>query len=613
MIQRIPYPSRPTFRPGTDGVRAVLLGLVIGFGTSSCTPVGVTRAEPAPAPPSIPPLEQGRVSPALEAEAGRALEEARRLLAASAFSEAKEAALGVLRNYPGVRGSGEGLRIQARAALGLGETAEAVEASRQFLNLLDPLHPEFPGAALLQAEALAEDGDPGASISSLLLIPGEASSEVLESGVDLLREVVGSLETEGLRDLTNALEAAHPFRGVAATELAVSLFLSGEEDEARVLAESALAGNLDSRERVRCRGILDGDLEEVLGQPLVLGAILPQSGVSPGLMEYGAWILEGIQVAVEEYQGTLRRPVRLEVSDNQGSPSLTREAVGILEAMGAVGAVGPLSQDLLVEAAEARGSVIPLISPFAPLPPDDAEGVLSLSGPDPGGAEVVARYAWDLGLNRVVILRPRTEEAALDSEVFREAYSGFGGSVPREVVYESGATFFQAEFNEVGSVLPDGLFLPLTARDIQLLAPQFTYYGLDTLGIQLLGTRGWTDDAVVLDVDSRHTDGVIASTTRISQDETEALRRFRLRYEALFQRSLRSEIPAYGYDAAVLILEGLREGPRTSADLLRAIRRTRDFPGATGHLTVEGDRIRRVPQLVRIQDHELIYISSHIH
>ncbi len=201
------------------------------------------------------------------------------------------------------------------------------------------------------------------------------------------------------------------------------------------------------------------------------------------------------------------------------------------------------------------------MSPFASLPLAEAAGVLSLSGPDPAGARVVADYAWDLGLERIVILRPRTEEAGIEGRAFQDEFESRGGSIAREIVFDPGATFFQAEFDQVGTVLPDGLFLPLTARDIQLIAPQFTYYGLDTLGIQLLGTSGWTQDEVVLEVDSRHTDGVIASTTRMSQEETEAYRRFRLRYEDHFQKTLRSQVPAYGYDAAMLLLQALRSQP----------------------------------------------------
>jgi len=326
-------------------------------------------------------------------------------------------------------------------------------------------------------------------------------------------------------------------------------------------------------------------------------------------MEYGVWVGEGIQVAVEEYTRELRRPIHLEILDHGGDLQGGRSSVESLESLGAFGAVGPLTPDMLDEAAASRMSGLPLISPFASLPPETAPGVLALSGPDPGGAEIVAGYAWDLGLERVVVVRPQTEEARVDAAAFQEAFRAMGGIIPREIVFDSGGTFFQTEFEQVGALLPDGLFLPLTPRDIQLLAPQFTYYGLDTLGIQVLGTTGWTEDEVVLEVDSRHTDGVIASTTRMSQDETEAFRRFRAAYETLFQKTLRNQVPAYGYDAAALFLEALRSNPRNSRELLRALDGIHDFPGATGRLTIDGGRIMRAPQLVRIQNHELIYIS----
>jgi ABC-type branched-subunit amino acid transport system substrate-binding protein len=550
----------------------------------------------------------------MEEEAERALARARDLLTASAFQEARDAAVDFVRHYPSAPNSAEALAIQARAALGLGETGEAVEAAGRYLSLFDRTDPFFPGAVVLQGEALAQDGDPAGSLATLLLIPpdlppGEAASEAAE----ILRGIVGAVSVEDLRGIVEELPARHPLKGVLATELAVSLSLQGETDEAQEWAEIALGEDLELRELDLCRGVLAGNLEEVLGQPVLLGAILPQSGASPGLLEYGQWVLEGIQVAVEEYEGGLRRAIRLEVVDHEGSTEGSREAVGRLEEEGVLGIVGPLSQENFAESVRARRTGVPLISPFAPLPVQDATGALSLSGPDPSGAEVLARYAWDLGLERIAILRPRTEGARIEAESFQEAFEQAGGTVARGVAYDSGATFFQAEFEQVGSVFPDGLFLPLPPRDIQLLAPQFTYYGLDTLGIQLLGTEGWTEEEIVQTVDSRHTDGVIASTTRLSQDETEEFRRFRLRYEALFQKSLRSDTPAYGYDAAILLLEGLRTSPRSAEELLRAMGQIRDLPGATGHLTIEGDRIRRVPQLVRIQNHEMIYISSLMH
>jgi ABC-type branched-subunit amino acid transport system substrate-binding protein len=609
MIHWVQRPSRPVFRPCALGARAVLFALLLVPWATNCTPVGLPSIEPGPASPPIPSIEEGTLPQSVAAEAERTLREARDHLASRRYEAARDAALDVIQDYPRASGSGEALEVLARATLGLGETAGAVEAAGRYLALLDSSHPAYPQAVFLQSQALALDGNPGAALQSLLLIPLDAPQATMGPATVLLREVIGRVGTEELREITPEIAPSHPFRGVLATELAVSLFLRGERAEAEVWAEAAIAVGLEPREEELSQGVLDGTLEEILGQPQILGAILPQSGVSPLLMAYAEGVMEGIQVAVEEFRGELRRPILLEVLDHGGEPQGGLTSVQSLEQLGAFGAVGPLTSDVLSGAAAAREYGLPLVSPFAALPVEEAQGVFSLSGPDPGGAEMVARYAWDLGVERVVVLRPQTEEAGIEASAFQEAFRKLGGFVPQEIVFDSRATFFQTQLDQVGSLLPDGLFLPLSPRDIQLLAPQFTYFGLDTLGIQLLGTTGWTDDEVVLEVDSRHTDGVIASTTRMSQDETEAFRHFRSGYETLFQKTLRDQVPAYGYDAAALLLEALRSNPRNSRELLQAMDDIQDFPGATGRLSIDGGRIMREPRLVRIQNHELIHIS----
>lgn len=568
MIHRVRIPSRPVFRPGASGARAVLFTLGLALGVTNCTPVAMSTPDPGPPEPQIPSIEQGNLSGSMAREAQRRLVEARSALESGLLPEARDVALDVIQHYPGAPGSGEALSILAEACLGLGDAAGAVDAATRYLALMDPGSPFYSDAAVLKSRVLAETGSPGEALSTLLLIPGDAPEESVDRAIDLLRGILPELRMPQIREFAENLDPSHPIQE-----------------------------------------FLGPNLEGVMGVPLVLGAILPRTEVSPGLMEYGEWILEGIQVAIEEFKGDLRRPVELEIVDHGGESGGGARAMRQLEAMGAVGAIGPLTLEVLQEAAGARGSSFPIISPFSFLPAAEADGVLSLSGPDPGGAQYVARYAWDLGLERVVVLRPGTEEAEVEAGAFREIFQEVGGVVPREVVYDSGATFFQAQFEEVGRSLPDGLFLPLSSRDIQLLAPQFTFYGLDTLGIQLLGTSGWAEDAVVLDVDSRHTDGVIASTTRISQDETEAFQEFRARYEELFQRTLRSQVPAYGYDAAALFLRALVSDPQGGRELLEALEGVDDFPGATGRLTVDGGRVLRQPLLVRIQNHELIYIS----
>jgi ABC-type branched-subunit amino acid transport system substrate-binding protein len=549
--------------------------------------------------------------PAGLAETARAaLQEARESLAAGAYAAAREGAQNVIRHYAPAEGSGEALEILARASLALEDTTEAVEASAGYLDLLAPTHPAFPGAVILHSEALLFSGEDVQALRTLVRIPEVADTDALGRAVEVTRELASEMEPAALEDALDSLSPSHPIRGILETETAVALALQGDPVRAGDLARAALSRGLLPRERSLAEGVLAGNLDQVLGTPMILGAILPRTEVSPGLQEYAEAVLEGIQVAAEEFQASSRRPIRVEVRDDKGDPGEGLGSLRDLETSGAMGIIGPLTPDILREVAEARTRHTPVISPFASLPAEGAPAVLSLSGPDPGGARAVARYAWNLGLESVVILRPETEDAQVSGEAFRETFEGEGGYVPREIAFNPNETFFQTQFQEVSALLPDGLFLPLEPEDVQLLAPQFTFYGLDTLGIQLLGTDGWTDDQVVLDVDSRHTDGVVASTTRVSQGETEAFRRFREAYEALFQRTLRTDIPAFGYDAAALLLLALEEDPRSPEELAAAMEGIRDYPGATGRLSVEDGRILREPHLVRIQNHELIYISS---
>ena len=534
---------------------------------------------------------------------------ARDSLAAGAFPNALQMAEGVIRDYARAPGSGEALGIAAQALVALGRPGEGAEMAARLLSLLEEGHPALPETSLLAGSAYWAAGQGESALEALRPLPSTMPDTLLEPARAVMREIVPALPSRSLQEASESFPVSNPLRGILAAEWASALYLRGERDEAVRWAQVALSGPLAERETAIAQGVMEDRLEEVLGRPLIVGAILPRTGGSPGLLQYGEWIYEGIQVALAEFEDRLPRPVQLEVVDDRGSPLGGRTAIRALESSGAMAALGILTQDVLEEAAATREGTLPILSPFSYLPPEEGANVYSLSGPDPGGARVVARMAWELGLESVVVVRPRTQEARVNAMAFQEEFEAMGGFVPRDIVFDSGSTFFQPQFAEVEALLPDGLFLPLTPQDIQLLAPQVTFFGLDTLGIQLLGSSGWTEEAVVRDVDSRHTDGVVAVTTRLTQDETEAFRHFRDAYEAFFQKTLRSQVPAFGYDAAAILLRALESGPRNPEELVSAIEGIRELPGATGNLSVDRGWVTREPLLVRIQDHELIYIT----
>jgi len=435
------------------------------------------------------------------------------------------------------------------------------------------------------------------------------------------------------------------------TPLAVPLFMAralqlldhGEQDEAARLAASVLELGAEGGDRVAARRILDAvgapaepelrpieasrqevlqsvrydpwiaaaralllgrmvEGEIALSEPRSLGALLPESG-SPTSRRFAQQVEEGILAALTEAGAP--ELLELRVRDDAGSVQGAAAAVRAFGPDRLLGLVGPLTDDQLVAAAEARSTAVPIVSPTA-LSTGDRPGVYTLNGLDPGAAEALARYATGSGIEQVVVLHSDLEDRAFEAETFRERFVEAGGSVLRVLRYDAGTTYFEEQLETIRLLEPEALVLPIPAEDVPALAPQIRFFGLDTLGIRILGTAGWTDGTMLRELDARHTNGVVAATPRPPEGGLEGFQRLVEAYEERFQRSLVDpEVVALGYDAASLILQGLRLGARTPDQLAYALERTTGFPGATGVLTMQDGRLVREHWLVCAQDGNL--------
>ncbi|MCG6955531.1 MAG: ABC transporter substrate-binding protein [Gemmatimonadetes bacterium] len=350
-----------------------------------------------------------------------------------------------------------------------------------------------------------------------------------------------------------------------------------------------------------------------------IGSVLPTTG-SPAFREYSRLIAEGIEVAASSYLGS-EGNVTVNVQDDAGDPAMAASQTREIEASGAIGAVGFLESASLDAAAAARLVDMPLVSPTARVVTQP--GVYTLSGPDPIAAAEVARYAAQAGFKRVAIVNSRAPESAEEADAFAAALTAGGIPTAGRFEYDAGQTSFGEPLKAAAEALrgaeiralhlgpddtlhvetlePVALFLPVPPEDVELLAPQVTFFGLDTLGIQILGTSAWTDATVLQDVDSRHTDGVVATRPVGAGPGAEGYERFKAAYESHFQRTLVSPVPALGYDAAVLLLEAARGGARTVDAVEAALGAERSVAGATGIFSVRNGRVYRRTEVVRIE------------
>ena len=342
------------------------------------------------------------------------------------------------------------------------------------------------------------------------------------------------------------------------------------------------------------------------GDALTIGVLLPRSG-SPTLQQYGALILEGVELAVAAHENAGGRAVDLRVVDSGANPATTRTAVAALESAGAIAVLGPLLPEQVAAAAAARAGAMPIITPSSPDEPE-AQSVYSLNAGDFRGAIELALYAVRNDLRDIAILYPRTDRGITQAEAFHGAIVGARRPAPRRVAYDSTVTTFAEPIRELVAAGVRTVFIPAGERDVPQIAPQLEYYGLSH--VQVLGNDAWTNEAVLRSLPQRQTDGVIATTPLLKSDPAVAWEDLVAAYEATHRRSLDHPFPALGWDAAGLVLDAVRDGADSPGDVASHLTGLSGFRGASGIIDVRAGRIERAPFIVRIQGGRLVKLSG---
>lgn len=457
--------------------------------------------------------------------------------------------------------------------------------------------------------------------------------------------------------------AVEPARWVAAR----AAFALGRYHRAQELALAYAANQSESSPLAVEAGELARLAEDALmppsSAPPVIGVILPRSGPR-ALVRYGDWILEGLQLAVDEVERQQGRPIELAVVDDAGG-SATQRAVAELERRGALAIIGPLlPQQLPVAASARRDPRMVLISPTATRAPEWPEAY-SISRGDSRGAQELGRYAVDVGLRQAAVLHSRDPEHQLKADAFTVEYETLGGVIRAVVPYDSGTTTFGPHMERIldavapggpvrvngplldslvayglirdradADILPadslrslvrlirpvaplppevaelwDGppqepfaLFVAAPQRDVPKIAPQVAFYGLDSAGVQVFGDEAWANAEVRRVVPNRDLEGVIAvSHFPPERANAAADPDFVQRYESRYRKSLENSLPALGYDAANLVLQALPNRLLTPDALARRFGFLTGIRGATGELSVRGHEVIRTPFLTVIQ------------
>jgi branched-chain amino acid transport system substrate-binding protein len=464
----------------------------------------------------------------------------------------------------------------------------------------------------LTAEAWAQKKDYVRAIHTLLEgMAGSSDAQMTETREQIRQFITEKLDKKGLTRVRDAYPRSYP--GDLASLRLIDYYIGRGEDHlaeretrhflAAFPAHPSVPKASESLELIKSR---------LKANQYFIAAVLPLSG---HLSAFANDVLEGIQLAVERAREQPGTPsVGLIVKD------LDADRQGFLDDLSTLlhddrplVVIGPmLSKNLPVMAEMAQKTRVPLITPAATLPNVRRLGSYLFSTSLTYGmqAERIAIYAAkEQGYRRFCILHPDTvygrelarlfaqEVRRLDGEIisiesFKEGETDFGPQIQRlkaEDLKKYGLAVPVDAPRQPGKPLGrngkrvlytpgfDAIFIPSRSYEIGLLAAQLAYHDIK---VPLLGTNGLNSQDFARTAD-RTVDGAIFVDGFFVDSPNPAVQEFVQRHYKRFQ-STPSLFTMQGYDAARIVIEGIRHGATSGEALHEFLLSQRNLPTLAG-------------------------------
>jgi branched-chain amino acid transport system substrate-binding protein len=481
----------------------------------------------------------------------------------------------LVNNYPGFAMADEAVYVAGEITYELGRFDESA-AYFQSVSENYPLSPLRPPAELFAARSYKELGMYSKSAELLIELLGRPLEEDLREAADLeLRSLVRlHLSPAELESIATKYPAS-PINREIAVSLARQQYARGNYDAAYDLLAEYLYRFPEGADATDARLLLKLAAEKRqppverppgIVEPNTVGAVLPVTG---SLSLYGRFFEEGLQLAVEEFNKSGGRHVKLVTSDSKGTPVGAVKAVRkLLLEDGAVGLVGSVfTVPTIAAAIEANAWRAPLLSPVAPATDLLEIGPWIFETKVPQEVEVTAitdLAVTRLLLDRVAIVAPERGTGREAADLFAGEMARLGAEVVAAVYYEEGATDFREQLEAVREAAPDAIFIPGSVEELLNLLPQVKFYDLQ---VQLLGLSNWNNDNL-LRLYKGELEGSLFPQETYHGKDPEAYQRLRTALEEKESGEV-SPITVAGYFGMRLMLESIASGA-SDRDSVRA-------------------------------------------
>jgi branched-chain amino acid transport system substrate-binding protein len=310
--------------------------------------------------------------------------------------------------------------------------------------------------------------------------------------------------------------------------------------------------------------------------------------------EQGIPCSRGVEMAVAEVNqagGINGMKVELIMEDEKDSPAAAVNTVQkLINVDQVVAIVGPMTSGAMMAAAKtAEDAKVVDISPTATTPQLSGLGTYLYRGCSriDTQAKVLTKYVADTWKPKNVAVFYSNEPYGKGSDkFFSEEFEKLGIQVVDRESFNRGARDFKAELTKIEAANPDILFIPGYTPETAPAAAQARQLGMNQ---KILGVYG-DNDLTYIKLAGEAAAGHVIGGEYDEGYDTPKNQSFKKNYQELAEKNhdpYNLMFAALGYDAAAMILEGMKKNGPTSAGIKEFLDSVKDFDGVTGRLSFD--------------------------
>jgi len=334
--------------------------------------------------------------------------------------------------------------------------------------------------------------------------------------------------------------------------------------------------------------LLTAGLAWSAAEPIKVGTVLR---LSIGA-EHGIPSRRGVEMAVAEVNkagGINGRPVELIVEDEKDSPAASVNAVQkLINVDKVVAIVGPMTSGGMMAAGKtANDAKVVEISPTATTPKLSGYGDYIYRGCSriDKQAQVLTDYVVKTWKPKsVAILFSNEPYGKGCADLFTKFFEKNGIKVAATESFMRGSRDFKAQLTKIMAANPDMLFIPGYTPETAPAAAQARQLGMKQ---KILGVYG-DMDPVYIQLAGPGAEGHVIGVEYDEDYDTPKNKAFKKNYEELVKKNndpYNIMFAALHYDAASMLLDGMKKNGPTSEGIKKYLDNMKDFDGVTGKLS----------------------------